>query len=464
MKTNKLLWLMTALLSLAILLVACGAADSSKNTTPSTTEKPKETTVVSRYESVDTYTDLPNHLSWEKVNAFPVVNDNMTIEEGRNLVVDFFRYAKTALWICDNDMEFIKNSSGSQDEFVEGAIYGGLPYVGLGSGNIYRLMDYMDPETGVVNIKNAVNEEEPYDGWKTFGNQCSIGAYWGWGRVINSAKYTWTQSIVAKNDFIMLGELVVKDKEGKTIPIQQANRNWSNNASKPENYGTDECIRDNDSNKLYEAYALMKKGDGMVYYTTAGHVIMTSCDSVVVRNADGTINPDESFVTIIDQGQTWYEDGVAEDGTVYTYKGGVDTKTTFAKLRKGNYVPFTYLEFLGHDGFEDSTVEFSHQGDTITTTELFSSQVTSNYGISDVYAIVYDEGGNEVYKHAVRCTQAMQKTLKLIRTTSEKSKVPSVETWGTLGFAPGKVNTVKIVVQLATGERPTIYEGTLEQG
>lgn len=462
---NKLLWLVTALLALATVLVACGASDGGKDNKPSATDKPKETTTVSRYESVDTYTKLPNHLSWEQLSAFPVVNKDMTIQEARDLCVEFFRFAKTALWIPDNDMEFIKNSSGSQDEFVEGAIYGGLPYVGLGSGNVYRLLDYMDPDTGVVNIKNAVNEEEPYDGWKTFGNQCSIGAYWGWGRVINSAKYTWTQSIVAKNKFVMLGDLVVKDKDGNIIPIQNADRNWSSNTeSKPANYGTDECMKDNEAQKLFEAYALLKSGDGLVYYTTAGHVIMASSDAQVVRKEDGTIDPDASTLTIIDQGQTWYEDGMAADGTQYAYKGGVDTKMTFTKLQKGNYVPFTYLEFLGQDGFEDSTAEFSFKGDTITTTELFSSQVTSNYGISDVYAIVYDEGGNEIYKHAVRCTQANQKTLKLIRTTSEKSKVPSVETWGTLGFAPGKVNTVKIVVQLSTGERPTVYEGVLEQG
>lgn len=448
---------------LVALLAACGTAGGGETTAP-TTNAPKETTSVSRYESVDTYTELPNHLSWEQIDAFPVVNENMTIDEARKLCVDFFRYAKTALWIPDNDMEFIKNGKGSQDEMGEGLVYGGLPYVGLGSGNVYRLMDYMDPDTGVVNIKNAVNEEDPYDGWKTFGNQCSIGAYWGWGRAINSANYKWTQSIVAKNKFVMLGDLTVKDAEGNSIPIQNADRNWSNNASKPENYGTDECISDNDKEELFKAYAQLKLGDGLVYYTTAGHVVMSSCDAHVEYKADGSIDPEASFITIIDQAQTWYEDGVAADGTQFTYKGGVDTKMSFTKLLKGNYVPFTYLEFLGQDPFESSKTTFSFTGDTITTTELFSSEVTSNYGISDVYAVVYDEGGNEVYKHAVRATTANQKKVSLVRTVKEGSKIPYVETWGNLGFAPGKDYTVKIQVQLSTGERPTIYEGTLVQG
>lgn len=452
MKKTNPIWLMVILLALSVLLVACGAANQeTKNPGNSTTAAPKETTSVSRYESVDTYQKIPNHLSWEQINQFPVVNENMTIAEARKLCVDFFRYSKTATWIPDNSMEFIKNASGSQDEMAEGAVYGGLPYVGVASGNMYRLMDYMDPDTGVVNIKNAVNEEEPYDGWKVFGNQCSIGAYWGWGRVINSANYRWTQNCLVINKMPRVGPYTYDD-DLKVL------------SSKSTGVNTVKILKDNGTETMYKSYAEIVAGDGLVYYTTAGHVIMAATDAYVEYNADGTINPDNSFITIIDQGQTWYEDGVSADGTKFTYKGGVDTKVTFRKLYTGNYMPFTYLEFLGQDPFENSEATFSYEGDTITTTQLFSSEVNANYGISDVYAVVYDEDGNEVYKHAVRCTQANQRSLKFVRNVKEGSKVPYVEAWGNLGFAPGKTLTVKILVQLSTGERPTIYEGTLVQG
>ena len=449
---KKLILLLSALLALSV-LAACGNADKpGTSTTAPTTSVPKETTTVSRYESVDTYQALPNHLSWEQVNKFPVVNESMTIDEARKLCVDFFRYAKTALWIPDNDMEFIKNASGSQDEMGEGKVYGGLPYVGVASGNIYRLMDYMDPDTGVMNIKNAVFEDEQYDGWKTFGNQCSIGAYWGWGRAINSANYRWTQNCLVINKMPRVGPYTYDDG----LKVLSAKEDAVN---------TVKILKDNGTEMMYKSYAEIIAGDGLVYYTTAGHVIMAATDAHVEYKADGTtIDPDKSFITIIDQGQTWLEDGVAEDGTVFTYKGGVDVKKTFTQLYKGNYMPFTFLEFLGQDPLESSKTLFSHKADEITTTQLFSSSVESNYGISDIYAVVYDEDGNEVYRHAVRCTQANQKTLKLIRTQPEKSKVPVVETWGTLGFTPGSDLTVKIQVQLSTGERPTIYEGTLVQG
>ena len=41
---------------------------------------------------------------------------------------------------------------------------------------------------------------------KLFGNQCSFGAYWGWGRVINSANYGGTNEMVLKNGFLRVGD------------------------------------------------------------------------------------------------------------------------------------------------------------------------------------------------------------------------------------------------------------------
>ena len=460
---NRLLWLMLAV-SLALVLVACGTAgngDAASN--PTTPTIPNVTYKVSDFKS-DTdypYASIQNKLSWESIDKLPAKHEGMTIEEGREAVVAFFNYAKTVCWTPNTTITFTKNSSGSQDIMEKGHVYGGLPYVGLGSGSVYRLMDYMDPNTGVVNLGNAVNKDEPYDGWKTFGNQCSIGAYWGWGRVMNSAAYTWTQGIVAKNNFVMLGNLKVRDKDGNLIPIQNATRNWSNNASNSSNYGTDECIKDNSEQDLYEAYALMKKGDGMVYYTTAGHVIMATCDAVVVRDANGKIDGEKSWITITDQAQTWYE-ATNDQGDAYEYKGGVNVKNTFKQLVKGNYVPFTYKEFTGEDPFEATECKFSYTGTSIKVSSLWTSSVTSNYGISDVYIMVYDSNGNEVYKHAVRCTQASTFELKIIEKAPKK--VPTVETWGTLEFAEGETYTVEIAAQLSTGERPIVYTGAIGPG
>lgn len=456
---NKLIWLILAA-GLVLALVACGNDANSSGTTEPTIPIPTYSVSAFKSDTDYPYPAIQNKLSWDAINKLPAKHEGMTIQEGRDMVVAFFNYAKTACWVPNTTISFVKNSKGSADIIEKGHIYGGLPYVGVGSGNIYRLMDYMDPNTGVVDLANAVNKDAPYDGWKTFGNQCSIGAYWGWGRVINSAKYTWTQACVAKNNFVMLGNLKVKDAKGNLIPIQNADRNWSSNtAQKPDNYGTDECIRDNKEQDLFEAYAKLLKGDGLVYYTTAGHVIMASSNATVVRKADNTIDGDKSYIFMTDQGQTWIE--ASNDlGDNFEYKGGVDTKMTFTALKKGNYIPFTFKEFTGEDPFDATVCKFSHTGEKITVAQLWESKVTANYGISDVYAVVYDSIGNEVYKHAVRAMQASVFELQ-VKEKVTKGDVPYVETWGKLYFDAGETYTVNIVVQLSTGERPTVYTGNL---
>ena len=80
----------------------------------------------------------------------------------------------------------------------------------------------------------------------------------------------------------------------------------------------------------------------------------------------------------------------------------------------------------------------------------------ANYGISDIYAQVYDAKGNEVYKVASRASQAGQMERMF-------SKVGSnIYTWGSADdLKAGGNYTVKIIVQLGTGERPTVWEGKL---
>ena len=390
---------------------------------------------VSAYKSQGQFPEIKEQLTWERINAFPVKTENMAVEDARKLCVDFFRFAKTALWTPDEDLSYIRNKAGNPDEMKKGTIYGGLPYIGLGSGNIYRLMDYMDPETGVVDISNAA------DVLKSFGNQCSIGAWWGWARVVNSSNYKWSQTCLVSHGMLRVGPYTYDDTLDELVV----------------GYGTKEIISENDQQTLFQSYAALKPGDGLVWYLSSGHVVMCSSEPTVVYNDDGTIDGENSYITIIDQGMGW-KDGTSQAGDAYQYKTGVDVKKTFFKLESGGFLPFTFKEFTGDDPIEKTEVSFSHQGDTITREQLFATKVTSNYSISDIYALVYDGKGNEVYKHAVRCIEANTEELAFTETAAADAVFDNVEVWGTL--KPGTY-TVKIVVQLGTGERPTVYEGTL---
>ena len=141
------------------------------------------------------------------------------------------------------------------------------------------------------------------------------------------------------------------------------------------------------------------------------------------------------------------------------------------------YVVFTFPELAGIDPIEESQISLVNGETTyisgrvletdrsyeteitlesLTWTDLFSSTVSSNYGIADAYLMLYDDSGNEIYRHAVRTGTAGNKNLSL-----EESGA-MVTTWGEKP-ADG-VYTAKIEVQLATGERPVIFDGTLLLG
>ena len=402
-------------------------------------------------------------LTWEAINRYPIKRTDMTVEEMRQLCLDFMLFNKTYLWTPSQDVNFVRNSAGTADVMTQGTVYGGLPYVGVASGNPYRMMDYIN-EYGIVDMQKAIpllgtKEQLAYTDLKYFGSQCSECVYWAWGRIMNSANYTWTSSVVPSRNFIVLGDVAIPD----------GTKGWNGT------YGTDECVAENGDQTMFEAYAQLQKADGMVYYTTAGHLIMAYSDPVVVRNQDGTINGDESYIYIIDQAQKW-EQNTNASGDTYLMKQGVNTKKTFQQLFASSYIPFTFAEFLGTDPIEltqvdlvsdtgslisgtiseeDRSFQATATTDNLTWSQIFNASITSNYGIVDAYVIVYDAYGREIYKHAVRTATAGNKNMAM----EESGEMVTV--WQTRALQSGTTYNAQIVVQLATGERPIIYTGKL---
>jgi hypothetical protein len=313
-------------------------------------------------------------------------------------------------------------------------VCGGVPYIYVGSGSIYRLMDYMDPETNVVDM--SYFKEHPH----LYGNQCSIGSYWGWARVINSVKYAWTQDIVESNGFPRVG-----DYEYDLLTPA-----WS------DGYRTTAILEANGKDKMFECYAQLKAGDGIVYYTSAGHVVMISQDAVVEYDNKGKIDGTKSYVLVIDQTPT-EKDGVNKAGDQYIYEANVDAKWTFETLFKGNYVPFTYKEWQGTDPIEKTECTLNHEGETIDYEGIYKLKMTSNYGISDFYVEIRNANGVEVWKAACRATQAGRMELKFTKGGS------NVAVWGDFEkLDPANYEySVKIYAQLGTGERPVLWEGKL---
>jgi len=412
-------------LLLATLVFLCGCEKTPEKKAP-----------VSQYKSTGEYTDLgADQLSWEGVEALPKKRTDMTPQEAREAVIAFWRYCKTSLWIPDEKYDIYKE--GVYKRSVEaGGVYGGLPYVSSATGNIYRLFDFMDPETGVVDVKNA--GKEPLD----FGGMCSSGCYWAWARVMNSAAYRWCADSVVSRGYLRVGPYTYPDEWTKYIAMGDQ--------------GTDDVCQENGEQVMYQCYAAMEVGDGGIsLWEENGHTNMCSVAPTVVYNEDGTINGEESWLCIIEQGGIW-EEGVSEGGIPYKYERSIERKYTFKKFFDGAYNPFTFGELIGTDPIEETEVTFSHSEDSINKKQLFSAKVTSNYNISDVYVYVYDKAGNEVYKHVDRARVPSTRELQI------NKLVNLTHTWGDWeDLEVGGDYTVKVEVMLGTGERPTVYEGKL---
>lgn len=371
---------------------------------------------------------MGRRLTWENINSFPLKSEEMTLMERRMLCLDFFKFAKTALWIPDEDFSYIRNKKGTMDKMSAGEIYGGLPYIGSATGNIYRLMDYMDEERGVVDMSEASRYP------KLFGNQCSVGSYWGWARVVNSANYDWTFNMVASRGFVPVGPYTYD------LSISSFNEQT-----------TVQICFENGEQTMYQSYANTLPADGLISNDpSVGHVVMVSVKPVVVYRSDGSIDGENSYLYLIDQHQGWIEEENSA-GVSYQRKNYIDRKRTFSQLLKSNYVPFTFGEFLGTDPIEETQCSFGHEGSEITVEQLKSAPVTANYGISDIYVYVKNAEGEILFYKVQRAAAAG-------RTQMDFSQVVYGTTFGK--YADGK-HTVEVVCQLGTGERISLYKGTL---
>lgn len=373
-------------------------------------------------------------LTQDDLDAIPIAKPGMSTEQLRQICVDFFDLSMTFTFIPDQNYNYTVESQGLKRTLEKGKLTGGIPYITVGHGNLYRIMDYYDSETGILNMSPFLAD------YKVLGNACSGGASYGWARCINSVtKFQWTWGMTHANGFLKVGPYEY-DLTLKSIGQNEGD------------YGTPEIVAKNGKQVMFESYAATHKADGIV---NTGHVRMIAEEPIVVKNEDGTINGEKSFLVCHDQicynTKAEKYQRTQSDGTTYHIAGGNNWKYSFNELVGTNYIPFTFAEFLGTDPVEESVITFSHTAPTATVFDLNNAVVGANYIISDVYFKVKDANGAQVFSYSKNNGSFMKNDMKL------QGKVPMS---GMAQYADGN-HTVEISVQLGTGERPVFYTGTL---
>jgi len=380
------------------------------------------------------YPTVAEPLSWDKINAIPIANDSMTEDELRKICTDFFRLTLSFSWTPNAPVDYIITKKNRRVLLNTGMVYGGLPYVTGGAGNLYKMMNYYDPETGLMDIQTLGCGELFED---IMGSQCSFSSTWAWARVSNNVKnFRTTAQMTHANGCLIVGEYTY-------------NKSLKDFSTSGES-STNGIIQANGEQVMFRSLACVKPADGLVT-STGSHVRMVSSLPNVVYKEDGTIDGDKSTLTYLDQPTDW-KNKTQSNGDPIRVQGGVDVVITFKQLLDTNYIPFTIAEFCGQDPVEKSEISFNVTGDSATIEQLASGRITCNYVISNVVVTVKDRAGKELISYDPGVFTRNTTNYLLMGNAILPTEV--------IPFADGK-NTIFIDCRVSTGELINIYTGTL---
>jgi len=442
---KKLIALVLAILML-LPLCACASEEAVTETAEvvetgkDETEKKTEEKTEEKKEVVYEKADKP--LQRADLDAIPIANSSMTTDQLRQICIDYIKLSVSFQWIPDRDMYVgtEEKGHGSYQTFTEGNLEGGIPYINTASGNLYRILQYYDSETGILDCEYL--SKNP----KIFGTACSGTAGWAWYRVINSAEITWTHSMNVKHGFIPVGPY----KYDHNFDIV-----WKSNpdGSRTTFYSWKDVCKENGKQVMFESYGMTLPAD---CFSSNGHVRMSTEKPVIVRNEDGTIDGEKSYVMLAEQGlynTAEHHRRTTSDGTEYLIRGNDGRAFTFAELYSDGYVPHTFKEFLGTDPVEDGAVSIGITDATISPLAINAATLTSNYPISDIFTVIRDAEGNEVGKYTKHTTNHFIKSLEMQGATLPASILSQ--------YAVKGGHTIEIKVQISTGALLTAYSGQI---
>ena len=306
-----------------------------------------------------------------------------TTDELRQTAVQAMKDMLSIQWSTPTYFAYQKTGavSGKKFSHVPGYTYCGLPYTN-GDSAIYSWYEFYDQETGMLYFEGDGMELN-----QVLGNTCTGSIMWGWATVCDGLTGIYDNFHMTP----MWGCLPVGNYKTQ-YGIDTFNQ-----------YSTAQIIDDNGDEVMLECYAQMLPADA-VASQPQDHGMMIISVPVVVRNSDGSINAEESYVYIQDQragtGQLFYE--VEEDGEMHYYSGRTSYKYTFARLLSEDYIPVTTAEFIGTDPYKPPTVEHKPTNPEYTTVEeMLKGTMECNFPMCILKLIATDEEGNETLLHRV---------------------------------------------------------------
>ena len=427
-------------------ILALGTFAGCNNAAPVETDPPIETEPKKDYSQFAGIVADPK--TWyDELMALPIANENMTEEELRQLCVDAFRVNMTFPWTPTKTVNYSYTLLEKTRNYTlpMGIAYSGLCYAsGPERGNVWKILNYYDKETGALDIE-AMGEDFLF----VMSSACSRGCQWGWNRVCNSSGLTWMTSYEqGQSNIVLVGPYTYQ-------PLKYSFNHGD---------GTVQIIAENGSATMFESYANMKMADGV--YTSSGyHVMMCAQNPVVERWPDGTIDPGRSYVIVLEQdavgSSTDSKNYQQSNGVTMRPLGGIDNKYTFQQLMDKGYVPFTIKELIGEDPIEPGKAwigtEFVQieNGKDLTVTDIFNKNLFGNYALCTAEVQVKNAEGT-----------VLKSQILPIETQASDYNTPIRHLVNAEDYAPfdNGTNTIHIYVRLSNGELLEAFNTVLKAG
>ena len=371
-----------------------------------------------------------------------VMRDNTPVEMSeteqkvRNTVAERMRQ------ICGIPWKVRQTLESDDGIYTVGMQYYGFPY-SFNGASLAR-MQYMIDEEGY--IKDFAYDMHPRILRNYMSNDCSQAVSQALWSVSNSTNFFGTNEMYPCNGGIERGCIPLGDWEYEGIALAGDSQNYIN--------ATDEQT-------LYEAYAMLRTGDFYVYTIkdVGGHTRMATGNAVVVRDQNGLIDPNFSYVLTSEQGSPTLAD---RENMIYS-TCRVDYKYTFANLKYDGAVPLT-CEELQTGQMEPATCEFT--GGTDGKMGMITGTVKTNYYLDYVDMVITDSKGNEVFNHRIfpGAHRRRDSNTQLVRMYIDSMDLELFMTpLSEVVFTQGETYTYKVTTTNSPGDVFEVTEGTFTQ-
>lgn len=375
-----------------------------------------------------------------------------SIQQRQDIAVDYMNTMGTVAWTPVETLVYRVSTASevnTSKTYYAGTTYYGLPY-NHHNGSYERFLTAMNSQnengvyitkTGLGNSVYTTNENgiSGYDGFvQIMGNDCSTSLAWAWMQIspvrVNATTEAYAGGVAANRT----RQLVPNDSNRETYGVypignwvtsdyDEATGKWTAVEYDPSlaaydistERSSEDILLAVGEQGMMELYAQTHKADGLVRhradlivdengnpvlnssgnqtYDHFGHCRMVVADPVVIRNADGTIDGDKSYLLTTEQGSS--------TGSTSTWK--VNYKRSFTETMfydadnpytgKGPYLPMT-IRALKDEAVKSAY--FTQYPDQHLAGPV-SGKIYSNYRFNSITVTVTDAAGKIYYDNEI---------------------------------------------------------------